>query len=1016
MAENIDLKSRFDFFRKNNVVYLDSAATTQVPDNVAKTILQSLQYRGNPHRGAHFPAEQNKKKLEEARENISKFIGATSDEIVFTGNTTDSINLAVDAIADNIKNGDEIIIPISEHHSNILPFEKLLKKGAKLVVVNLKNNKLDSTDIIKAITKKTKIVAMNHVSNVLGGINPVEEIGKYLKHNHPEIIFIVDGAQAVAHISVDISKIGCDIYSFSGHKMYGPCGVGVLYISKRIFHLIKPVRVGGGTVKNVSYSKNGRYTDLVIDFEKGLIVLEGGTPNVSNILGLSEAVNFLRKIGFEYIKNHEIELTKHLVNSLNKINGMRIFGPEEIKEKTGVVSFAIKDISTKELGEYFDKRKICIRHGSHCAFPLIDYLGTETVRVSFGVYNDQNDTDTFLQELNLFLDKKKGLIKNPNLERLKNIRYHKNITMANSKPAIIQKILSSIIDRQNTEIFIMAGHCIGIPDVKTNTFYPSIKPLIPEHLHKLLDEFGMTSFPLYTWEFGCEIVKKLKEEGCKIKLIPVVNDTTGINELRTAPINQSDKKTAEQYRNQLLERFEEPQLPKLYLDLLKQYGLGLEDVVSDGSNKFMTEHILRERFKVFIEKNKEYFEQIIQYSGSNEGAKDWDLSINILDNQQIKTCRFDTFNSKTGGRFCIVEVCQLIAELFGKSPNFDFKYISDRVSKPKSEAKNKVFIMLSPAMCDDAITRGAELYVKLMLQEKGEGSFKFFNIPFGPDAERYLAIGTTIKYLSDKGALPEIDTDSDPNFPELWKLCEYNLLYNSEEYVNEMEELFRNLGLSKRSQYLDTCVGPGFFSTELLERGYNLATADKDEKMIKPFLESLKEKGIKHTVTMSDWLSLPKHFKKESVDMMFNRGNTFIYAAGGWNNDPVELDKKKAFKLFKKTLEVYYSLLKKGGYLYIDKFRDSEIPAEKVVAKLNIKSTKEVKEVIFSVERKPNEGIRHARMLLRDKNNKESGTRYVALDLTENELEDLLKETGFSEIKKLNLNNEKQFVSYLAKK
>lgn len=1016
MAENIDLKSRFDFFRKNNVIYLDSAATTQVPDTVAKTVLQSLQYRGNPHRGAHVPAEQNRKKLDDARENIAKFIGASAEEIVFTGNTTDSINLAVDAIAHNIKPEDEIVIPISEHHSNILPFEKLLKRGAKLVVVDLKNNRLNSEDIIRSITNKTKIVAMNHVSNVLGGINPVEEIGKYLKHNHPEIIFIVDGAQSVAHLPVDVLNIGCDIFSFSSHKMYGPCGVGVLYISKRIFHLIEPVRSGGGTVKNVSYSKNGKYVDLVCDFEKGLIILEGGTPNTSNILGLSEAVNFIRKIGFEYIKNHEMELTSYLVNNLNKMPGMIIFGPETIKDKTGVISFAIKDISTKELGEYLDKRKICIRHGSHCAFPLIDYLGTETIRVSFGVYNDQNDVDTFLQELNLFLDKRKGLIKNPNLERLKNIHYHKNISMANSKPAIIQRILSSILEKQNTEIFIMAGHLIGIPDVKTNSFYPGIKPRIPEHLHKLLDEFGMTSFPLFTWEFGCEMVQKLKAEGCKVKLIPVVNDTTGINELRTAPINQKDKKTAEKYRNELLERFEEPELPKLYVDLLKQYGLSLDDVLSDGSNKFMTEHILRERFKVFIEKNKEYFEQVIQYSGSNEGAKDWDLSINILDNQQIKTCRFDTFNSKTGGRFCIVEVCQLIAELFGKSPNFDFKYISDRVSKPKSEAKNKVFIMLSPAMCDDAITRGAELYIKLMLQEKGEGSFKFLNIPFGPDSERYLAIGTTIKYLSDKGTIPEIDTETDPNFPELWKLCEYNLLYNSEEYTNEMEDLFRNLGLTKRSEYLDTCVGPGFFSTELLEKGYNLKTADKDKEMIKPFLESIREKGIKHDVVLSDWLGLPKHFKKESFDMLFNRGNTFIYAAGGWNNEKVELDKKKAFKIFKKTLDIYYSLLKKGGYLYIDKFRDSEIPIEKVIAKLNIKSTKEVKEVVLSLARKPDEGIRHAKMLLRDKNNNETGTRYIALDLTENELEDLLKEAGFSEINKLNLNTEKQFVAYLAKK
>jgi cysteine desulfurase/selenocysteine lyase len=1015
MNENIDLKGRFDFFRKNNIVYLDSAATTQVPDNVVKTVMQSLQYKGNPHRGAHIPAEKNKEKLDEARENIARFINASSEEIVFTSNTTDSINLSIDAIAHNIGKGDEIIIPISEHHSNILPFEKLLRKGAKLKVVNLRGGKLYAEDIIASITKKTKIVAMNHVSNVLGGINPVEAIGKYLRHNHPKIIFIVDGAQAVAHIPVDIKKVDCDVYSFSSHKMYGPDGVGVLYISKRIFHLLKPTRAGGGTVNNVSYSKSGKYTDLIIDWKSGLITLEGGTPNISNILGLSEAINFIRKIGFDYIRKHEAELTNQLVSGLNKIPKTNIFGPEEINDKTGVVSFAIRDTSTKELGEYFDKRKICIRHGSHCAFPLIDYLGTETVRISFGVYNDPSDVDTFLQDLKLFLDKKGGLIKNKNLEVLKNINYYKTIAPVNSKIAIIQKIINSINEKENTEVYIMAGHCIGIPDVKTNTFYPSIKPLLPDYLHGLLDEFGMTSFPLYTWEFGCEIVKELKNKGYKAKLIPVLNDTTGINELRMAPVNLKDKKTAEIYRNELVEKFKAPQLPKLYIESLEKYGLSLEDVISDDKNKFMTEHLLRERFKVFIDKNKEYFEQVIQYNSDKE-AKDWDLSINILDNQEIKTCRFDTFNSKTGGRFCIIEVCQLIAELFGKSPHLGFKYTSERVLNPKSNSRNKIFVMLSPAMCDDAITRGAELYIKLMLQERGEGQFKFFNIPFGPDAERYLAIGTTMKYLSDKSTLQEIDIEEEPKFPVLWRLCEYNLLYNSEEYVDEMTSLFRSLGLSKKANYLDTCVGPGFFATELLERGYNLATADKSKEMTQPFVETLKEKGIKHNVEISTWLDLSKHFKKESFDMLFNRGNSFIYAAGGWNNEKVETNKIGAFKIFKKTLEAYFDLLKKGGYLYIDKFRDSEIPADKTVAKLNILSKKESKEVVFSVERKPEEGIRHARMLLRDKTGKDVGTRYIAIDLTENELEDLLKEAGFSEIKKLSLNNEKQFVAYLAKK
>src|SRR3989344_2414741 len=211
----IDLKSSFEFFRKNNLVYLDSAATTQVPDDVIRAVKQVLEYRGNPNSDSHIVADKNKRWLEDARENIARFIGANKQEIVFTNNTTDSINLAVDTIAHLIDKGDEIIIPISEHHSNLLPFEKLIKKGAKLKIVQLKDFIVDIELIKKAITKKTKIIALNHVSNVTGSINPVKEIGKFLKKEHPNIIYFVDGAQAVAHLPVDVKDIDCDIYAFS---------------------------------------------------------------------------------------------------------------------------------------------------------------------------------------------------------------------------------------------------------------------------------------------------------------------------------------------------------------------------------------------------------------------------------------------------------------------------------------------------------------------------------------------------------------------------------------------------------------------------------------------------------------------------------------------------------------------------------------------------------------------------------------------------------------------------------
>ena len=1008
----ISIKSKFEFFRRNSITYLDNAATTQVPDIVVNAVNSVLKYRGNPHRGAHLVAERNEKILEESRKSIASFINASSKELIFTNNTTDSINLAVDLIVPTIKEGDEIIIPISEHHSNILPFQKLTQKGAKIKTLSLKNSIVDIEELKSKITRKTKFIVISHISNVLGSLNPVEKIGKYLKLNYPKIIYLVDGAQAVAHIPVDVKKIKCDFYVFSGHKMYSPCGVGVLYISRGIFNLVKPLRAGGGTVNSVQFIHNKKYSDLVVDFKNDLSVLEGGTPNTSNIFGLSKAVNFIRSIGFDFIEKHEKELIKKLLNGLNKIEGIEIYGSKNYKKGKSLISFSFKDISTLEIGEQFDKRKICIRHGSHCAFPLIDYFGKETIRVSLGVYNDESDIDIFLQELNYILDKKRGVIKNKNLDVLREKNYYQSMFIANSKEFIINKIKSSLYDRKETEIFIMAGHFLGIPDLKSNTFYPSIKSLIPERLFGLLNEFGMTSFPIFTWEFGCQIVKELKDFGYNAKLVIIANDTTGIDELRKSLVNKKDK-TAKEYKDELLEGFKKPKIPKGYFTYLEQYNLSLKDIVNCKSNKFYTETNLRRDFQLFIRKNKNYFEDVLTYTKLKDHS--WDLSIDILDNQEIKTCRFNTFNSKTGGKFCIVEVCQFISELCGSAKDVKFDYLSERVLGSKSKSKHNVLVMLTPAMCDNAVSNGAQLYIKLMLQEKLRGSFKFFNIPFGPDSEKYLAMGSTVKYLSDKDSLEELEVENEPNVAELWRLIEDNLLYNSEEYVDEIEQLFKKLKLDKDSPMLDSCVGPGFLSCDLLKKGYNLKTSDKSKKMIELFEKELKENGIHHKTTISTWLNLKKHFKNNSFKMIFNRGNSFIFAGGGWNDD-IQVDKNKFMMAYRKTLKNYYDLLKKGGYLYIDKFKDSEIPAKKVAARLNIKSTKEQKDIVFLVERKPEEGTRLAQGLLRDSQGNEEGLMNKTYDLTENDMEDLLRETGFKEIKKLKLKSEKHFVVWLARK
>ena len=1007
----MQIRSKFEFFRRNNLNYLDNAATTQVPDVVIRAVDQVLSFRGNPGRGTHTVAEKAEELLTEARDNIARFIGATAGEIVFTNNATDSINLAVDAIAEHIKSGDEIIVGVTEHHSNLLPYLKLVKRGVKIRVVGRKDGCITAAEVGEILNERTKIVALGHCSNVLGNINDVQAIGELVKAHNQNIFYFVDGTQAVAHVPVDVKSIKADFYAFSSHKMYGPDGVGVLYISDRIHHFLSPIRVGGGVVKNVAltFQKDG---DIISpDYFQSLIVLEGGTPNTANIVGLSKAVNFLRTIGYDQIRSHELALFSRLYSELKSIGGVEIFGPTDIKDKIGLLSFSLKELSTKELNDHLSRQKICVRYGSHCAFPLAEQLGKESLRVSFGVYNTEEDVDQLVGEIKFFITKKKGLIKNQNLEPLRSKIYYRNTHIVNSANSIIEKIEPALYSTQDTEIIVMGGHFLGIPDTEANTFWPSIKGLLPDRLHGLMEEFGMTSFPLFTWELACKLVANLQEAGYSAKLAIIANDTTGINELRLSGVNATAK-TAEQYKDELLSAFAEDDIPLQYLKILKKYKLGKRDVVKTATSFYFRETTLRSNFKKFISNNKRYFSGIIDYTA--EGDENIDLSINILDNQQIKTCNFETFHSKTGGKFCIVEFCQFIAEMFGKADEVRFGYLSEKINKPKVTAKHKVMIALTPAMCDGAVTRSAELYTKLFLQEQGEGSFKFFNVPLGPNAERNLAIGTEMTYISDKDNLEVIDVEDEPSFPELWKLNEYKLLYDPKAYYSEMEELFKKIGITKQSKLLDTCVGPGFFATELLKDCYQLSTSDKNPNMIVPFRNTLKEIGINHSTTISPWLELGTHFKPASFDMLFNRGNSFIYAAGGWNQ-MTDITREEALRIMKETLQVYYELLKPGGYLYIDKFRDSEIPDKKVAARLNIENPKDQKDLVFYVERKPEQSVRFAQMLLRDKYGNEQGLPNVAYDLSSDELESLLNEVGFA-VERPIIKSERHFAVWLAQK
>ncbi len=741
------IRKKFKVFRQSNYIYLDSAAMTPVPSGVVNAVQQALDFRGNPNRSAHALSRRSGKQIDSARETVADFIGATSDEIVFTRNTTDGINLTVEALSHLFDDGDIVLLSKMEHHSNMLPYLKLRRRGVHTKFIPIDDRCIKPEDVAKCLTPNTKIVAITHCSNVLGVINDIEAIGKVVKEYNKDIIYIVDGAQAVAHISVDMNKIGCDMYVFSGHKMYGPDGIGVLYIKKEIQHLLAPVRLGGGTVNDIAITHGSTRDIISPDYDGTLSMMEGGTPNVSGAHGLAEAINFLKNIGMEKIREHEIKLTQDLIDRLDKISNLIIHGTKDARKRVGLVSFAIDGIPVKDLGTYLAGNDICIRYGSHCAFPLTNELGHETLRISLGVYNTEKDIDFVVNEIENFIAQRSGIVKNKNLDLIKNILVQKNEVLAKSIDVIERKAFE-FAKKDDTELLIMGGHFLGIPDIEGNTFYPSISLMIPDRLKGVLDEFGMTKFPMQTFEMAAKMVSNLKLNGVKAKVFIIANDTTGINELRLSSANK-EKKTASQYRQELLSRFSENVgIPDVYLSILSKYNLSLDDLIKFGSDYYVRETTLRENFRAFVSKNKKFFNGLINYKANDESI---DVSINILNNNHIKTCTFDTFHSKTGGTFCIVEVAQAIAELFGKSDDVNFDYLNHKVLSPKVKSKNKGLVMLTPAMCDGAVTRGGELYSKLFQRDSEDGNFMFINVPLGPQTDKSFENGVMVSEIGNVG-------------------------------------------------------------------------------------------------------------------------------------------------------------------------------------------------------------------------------------------------------------------------
>jgi cysteine desulfurase/selenocysteine lyase len=370
------------------LIYLDSGATSQKPNSVIDA--ESNFYRFNNaavHRGANQLAEEATENFENARSIVAEFIGAKSDEIVFTKSATESINLVAYALTEKIKPGDRIVVSEMEHHANLVPWQQLAKRtGAELAWFEVTpEGRLDLSNIEKVITSNTAIVAITHQSNVLGTINPLEQIVKRAEAVGAEVL--LDACQSVPHMSVDVRKLGVDYLAFSGHKALGPTGVGVLW--GRNLESLPPFLFGGSMIENVTMT-DATWAPAPKKFEAGV-------PNMAQAIGLGAALNYLSKVGLNSIHEHEIYLTKALIAGLGDINGINIFGPKEIDLRGGVVSFTLDGIHPHDLGQFLDSKGIAVRTGHHCAWPLARKFKVQaTTRASLYLYNDLSDIDALL--------------------------------------------------------------------------------------------------------------------------------------------------------------------------------------------------------------------------------------------------------------------------------------------------------------------------------------------------------------------------------------------------------------------------------------------------------------------------------------------------------------------------------------------------------------------------------------------------------------------------------------------
>ncbi|EMY4799276.1 cysteine desulfurase SufS [Bacillus pacificus] len=374
------------------LVYFDSAATSQKPIQVIETLERYYkEYNSNVHRGVHTLGTKATDAYEGAREKVRKFINAKSmEEIIFTRGTTTALNtVAASYGLENVKEGDEIVISYMEHHSNIIPWQQVAKKtGATLKYLPLQpDGTISIEDARQTITPNTKIVSIMYVSNVLGTINPVKEIGAIAHENGA--IMVVDGAQSTPHMKVDVQDLNCDFYALSAHKMCGPTGIGVLYGKKELLNNMEPIEFGGEMIDFVDLQES-TWKELPWKFE-------AGTPIIGNAIGLGAAIDFLEEIGLDNIEKHEHELAQYALERLSEVDGVTIYGP---KHRAGLVTFNIEDVHPHDVATVLDVEGIAVRAGHHCAQPLMKWLKAySTARASFYLYNTKEEIDTFVESL-----------------------------------------------------------------------------------------------------------------------------------------------------------------------------------------------------------------------------------------------------------------------------------------------------------------------------------------------------------------------------------------------------------------------------------------------------------------------------------------------------------------------------------------------------------------------------------------------------------------------------------------